>query len=402
MACLLLLSVAGVASAEIYSDFSGRISAESRLFPGSALHEGQRSHGSGLVALPSFEIEGDSGRSLAVEAFFRQEEGDGERSHADLREAYLLLLGDLGAAEWELRLGIDRVFWGVAESRHLVDIINQTDLVENPNEEFKLGQTMAHLTLSSDWGIAEFFLLPFHRKRTFPGTGGRLRPRFVVDQDLVRYESGAENKHVDLAFRYSHSVGPFDFGVSLFDGTAREPNLQLALHESGQPVLAPYYEQIRQYSLDAQMTTGPWLFKLEALHRSGSSNIFGEKDDFAAFVFGAEYTFYGMFGSAADIGVLAEWTHDARLDKATNFFQNDLFSGMRLGLNDLQGTELLFGVLYDMDSRSSSLYAEFGRRLAGNWSMRFETVTHFRVDPEDILYDTRNDSFVEFHLIYSF
>ena len=80
------------------------------------------------------------------------------RTHADLREAYFLLFGEIGDGEWELRVGIDQVFWGVTESQHLVDIINQIDLVEHPNGETKLGQPMVNITYSSDWGIVEFFV----------------------------------------------------------------------------------------------------------------------------------------------------------------------------------------------------------------------------------------------------
>jgi len=74
-----------------------------------------------------------------------------------------------------LRLGVDRVFWGVVESRSLVDIVNQTDLVEHPDEKTKLGQPMAHVTWSGDWGALEVFGLTGHRPRTFPGRHGRLR-----------------------------------------------------------------------------------------------------------------------------------------------------------------------------------------------------------------------------------
>ena len=57
-------------------------------------------------------------------------------------------------------------------------------------------------------------------------------------------------------------------------------------------VLAPYYEQIRQFGLDMQLTTGPWLLKLEAIHRAGAQNrrldqyLNYEEEDYAAFIVG--------------------------------------------------------------------------------------------------------------------
>ena len=201
-------------------------------------------------------VEDDEGRSIILTPFFRYDAGDPDRTRADLREAYLLLYGDVGEDEWELRLGVDRVFWGVLELRSLVDIVNQTDLVEHPNEKTKMGQPMVHVTWSGDWGALELFGLTLHRPRTFPGRHGRLRSKFVVDNRLISYESAAEEWHLDFAGRYSNSFGPFDIGLSVFDGTSRDPTLRPPPGGSGD-VLAPHYEQIRQFGLDTQPRSPP-------------------------------------------------------------------------------------------------------------------------------------------------
>ena len=127
-------------------EISGGFSLESRWFPETAAHPGQRSHGSGFIFTPSLYLEDDEGRSFNLSSFFRYVSADPRRTHVDLREAYVLMFGELGENEWELRFGVDRVFWGVTESNHLVDIVNQTDLVEHPDGEAKLGQPMAHIT----------------------------------------------------------------------------------------------------------------------------------------------------------------------------------------------------------------------------------------------------------------
>ena len=87
---------------------------------------------------------------------------------------------------WDLTAGFDKVFWGVMESSHLVDYINQTDAVEDVDGEDKLGQPMLHLGLQRDWGDLNFFYLPYFRERTFPGRHGRLRAFLVVDTDRAR------------------------------------------------------------------------------------------------------------------------------------------------------------------------------------------------------------------------
>ncbi len=392
-----------------YHEFYGTISLESRWFPDSPAHPGQRDFDTSVVAEPSLYLETSDGTSFTLETFFRYDSADSERSDADLREAYLLWLGQIGEDEWELRLGFDRVFWGVAESRHLVDIVNQTDLVANPNEEVKLGQPMAHLTWSGQWGVAELFALPWHRPRTYPGRPGRLRGALVVDNDRTRYESAADERHLDLAARYSQSIGPFDVGLSVFDGTSREPYLELVLECGPVPdqahrcvFLAPLYEQIRQFGLDAQMTTGGWLLKLEAIRRTGARDLRGRKEDFTAFVAGGEYTFYSVLESDIDLGLLAEWNRDDRLLRANNVFQNDVFLGSRLAFNDVEGTDLFLGVLADLTTGTRSFNVQMNRRLNDSLSLHLEGSLLENVGKDDLIHPSRRDSFFAVNLTYGF
>ena len=387
---------------EVEYEVSGQFSIESQWFPESAAHPDQRGHAAGFVMEPELYIDSIEGWSFTLAPFLRYDSADLGRTHADLREAYLLLFGDFGDDEWELRLGIDRVFWGVAESRHLVDIVNQIDLVEHPYKELKLGQPMAHLTWSGNWGMAEFFGLTYHRPRTFPGRSGRLRLPLVVDNDQVSYESAAEQWRLDLAARYSHSFGPFDIGVSAFDGTSREPFMLPSTDFSGAPTLAPHYEQIRQFGLDTQMTAGSWLFKLEAIQRLDARDRLGRKVDYSASVVGGEYTFYSILGSTVDISLLGEWNYDGRDQNATNVFQKDLFLAARFAFNDVQSTEILASVLGDAGSTSRILAFELNRRLSDLWSLNLEAIAFLDIDRADIAYDLRRDSFIDLNLTYNF
>ena len=394
-------------------EVSGRLSPETRFYPETAAHPDQRSHATGLAAEVTVYMEDDEGQSITITPFYRYDAGDPDRTHADLREAYLLLYGDVGDDEWELRVGVDRVFWGVVESRSLVDIVNQTDLVEHPDEKTKLGQPMVHLTWSGDWGALELFGLTGHRPRTFPGRHGRLRPGPVVDHTLTSYESAAEEWRLDLAGRYSGSVGPLDIGLSVFDGTSREPSL-VPTWDGSEVVLAPHYEQIRQFGLDTQLTTGSWLLKLEAIHRAGAQNrrpdpnlrrgetFRYEEEDYAAFVAGGEYTIYAPWEWDADLSLIAEWTRDGRGGRATNAFENDILLAARLGLNDEQSTEFFVGVLHSLDNGSRVLSAEFKRRLSDSWSLHVEGSAYVGIDEDDAVYDVRRDSFIGVNLDYGF
>lgn len=408
---LVLAAGAQAADRSFEVDFSGSFGLSGRWYPETGAYPGQGPHGSGFVVEPTLFVEDSDGRSLTLTPFLRYDSVDERRTHVDLREAYLLLFGQFGDGEWELRLGMDRVFWGVAESNHLVDIVNQADTVEHPNEKSRLGQPMVHLTLTGHLGTAELFLLPFHRQRTYPGRRGRWGPPLEIDPDEVEYESSAGQHHVDLAARYSHSFGPLDLGLSAFHGTTREPILRLASFRpipipGGPPIWVPhtlgaYYPQISQVGLDAQLTVESWLFKLEAIHRAGLPNALDVKDDFAGAVLGAEYTFHSVFESAADLNLLGEWSYDGRRLKATRLFQNDVFLAARLTLNDMQGTEVTAALLYDLDYVTRTVTIGWARRLSDQWSLRLEAALTFASDDADFIYLVRRDSFIGLDLVYN-
>lgn len=334
---------------------------------------------------------------LVIHPFARVDGADEARSHADLREAYWAHFGD----GYELRVGVNKVFWGVAESRHLVDIINQTDLIEDPDAESKLGQPMLQLSLPTGYGTFSGFVLPYFRERTYPGEAGRLRTALPVASDEARYESADEQQHVDFALRYSHYFGPVDLGLSYFDGTNRDPSLSPALVD-GELRLVPYYSQIRQWGLDLQYTRDAWLWKLEAIHRAGELNLAGVEEPYWAAVGGFEYTFFGVGGGASDLGVLLEYLYDERDAQTSTPFQNDAFLGLRWALNDVAGSSVLVGAIVDLEHGAQSYRLEAERRLGESWTLSVRGMIFANPQPVDPLFALRRDDYLEVEAVYWF
>lgn len=341
-------------------DIAGHLELEISTFLDDGQFAGQDYRTNTSLALaPEFYREWNDGNSsLTFTPFIRIDERDNERSHGDIRELLWVHVN----GDWEWRAGIGRVFWGVTEFNHLVDVINQTDAVDAADGEEKLGQPMINLSRVNDWGIVDFFILPGFRERTFAGSSGRLRSGLIVDEDRASYESSDEEKHVDFALRWSHSFGVFDMGAYVFDGTDREPILQV----SGLGTLTPFYQQVTQTGVDLQATVDSWLWKLEALHKH--SNF----DDYLAAQAGFEYTFYGLNESPMDLGVLLEYGWDER-DIAGGSAQNDVYLGMRFTFNDAEDTAILAGVAYDADFHSNSFLLEASRRLSDYWTIALES-----------------------------
>ncbi|GAB4181057.1 MAG: hypothetical protein Tsb002_00620 [Wenzhouxiangellaceae bacterium] len=342
-------------------DWSASIGLEGRYFLQSGRWPGQDRDLQGSVLLAPelrWRNQADNQR-ISIIPFARIDSLDEERTHTDLREAYWAYEGD----GWELLAGINKVFWGVAESRHLVDIINQSDLLEDPDEEDKLGQPMVNLAVQRDWGYLNFYLLPYFRQRNFPGREGRLRTALPVAADQREFTKGADEDDLDWALRYSHYFGSFDVGLSWFHGTSREPRFRL---DPVNDVLIPVYDEIDQIGVDVQYTGDAWLWKLEAIARDGFT------DNFIAVTGGFEYTLFQISDTAADLGLLMEYHHDGRaVTEPFTLFDDDLFIGMRLSLNDIQNTSVLGGIVYDLSSQASFINIEAERRIGDSLSAEF-------------------------------
>ncbi len=374
-------------------EFSGFATGEARLFPNEALFPGQNEQSASFALQPEYYHEFESGSSFTFVPFLRVDSGDQERTHFDIRELTYLWLQE----DYELRVGVRKVFWGTTEILHLVDIINQNDQVENIDTEDKLGQPMINVSFFRDWGTIDIFMMPFFRERTFQGVGGRLRGATPIDTDRVQYESAAEEWHSDWAMRYSHTFGDLDIGLSQFIGTNREPTLLNGTDSNGDAIKIPKYEQIKQTSVDASYVVGEWLWKLESLYRTGQGN-----DDYFAWTGGFEYTFTGILDSSMDFGVIGEWMYDTREERATNAFENDIATGLRLAVNDAASTEALFGWVQDLDTSARFLFLEASRRFGDNWLLTAELRAFIHQPMEDLFFDLRNDEIMQIELAYYF
>ena len=391
---LVLASVPPIQALEV----SGRLEIEPRGFLQSPAFPRQERHGLSVAVQPELYHSFDDDRqSLLFTPFARLDTADDRRSHFDVRELmYQRVFDDV-----ELRVGIGRVFWGVTESYHLVDVINQTDLVENVDREDKLGQPLVNLTVVRDWGVLDLFVLPGFRERTYPGPEGRLRSEPFIDTKRATYESGAGRDRVDFAVRWSNSIGDFDIGVAHFHGTSREPRLLPACPAppcnpfTGQGfVLAPRYDVVRRTSLDLQATRDANLWKLEVLHESGG----GPGDSYLAWVGGFEYTWFGVNESDADLGLLVEHLFDGRGGRAPHPLENDLFAGLRLGLNDEASTELVAGVIADSEGDSLALSLDASRRISDTWKVELEVRAWNGVENDDPMFPLRRDDYVQLTL----
>lgn len=387
LGAVLLLLFSGISNAQEESEklvshkFKLELEAEYRYFYDKALYPGQKSNFPSAAITPEYTASWNKGYDvITVKPFFRWDVDD-KRTHFDLRELYY----QKAKNNWEVSVGLKKIYWGVTESQHLVDIINQTDAVESFDNEQKLGQPMVQYSRNTNIGTFDLFYLPYFRIRSFPGEKSRLRFPVVIEDDDVTFNNKSEEWHQDFAFRWSHSIGAFDLGFSNFYGTGREPII--LQNQFGYDF---FYDVINQTGVDVQVTLGAFLWKIESIYRSS------DLQDMFAFAGGLEYTFGNVDGNGLDIGILGEYLYDDRGDLALSSAQNDVFFGSRIAFNDVQSTEFLIGGLVDMERSSNIFSLEASRRVGESWRVEAEGRILSEVsNTEPILYFFRNDSFLK-------
>lgn len=374
-------------------ELSGHIGIEDLAFINKPLDTRQhRNYLSGVVEAELYH-EWDNGNQIfAFVPFFRGAQYDSQRTHFDIRELTWVSI----AETWEFRFGIRKVFWGVTESNHLVDIINQRDRVENSDGEDKLGQPMINFAWIQDWGTLDLFLLPGFRKMSFTGTEGRPRFHPVVDSSRAKFDKTGFQRHMAYAIRWSHSIGDWDLGFSHFYGTSRDPIYQIEKDVLGNVSLIPYYQNINQTALDIQATIDSWLLKWEAIVRV--SRI----DTTFATTVGFEYTFFNISSSGLDVGLLAEYLYDSRGKQAPTAFNDDFFTGIRFALNDVQDTQLLAGIVIDSHTQAQFYSIEASRRFFDQFKLEVEARFFNGASISDPAYSLRKDSHFRIELSYHF
>lgn len=330
----------------------------------------------------------DENKIIRLSPFASLSSPDDERNRFDLREvSFLGIWGD-----WEVFLGMGKTFWGSVESVHLVDTLNQTDFIQSPQGEEKLGQPQVRLSYLSPWGEFSFFALPYFRKRTFPGSAGRLNTPLSIN-DTALYASGAQQWNFDYAFSWTHSWGDLDFTLHWFEGTERDPVLLLR----GQQLFA-YYRQSFQAGLNLSYVYQDAIFKAEVLYRNPT-----QIKEFWALATGVEYTFYNLKDSGLDLGVLLEAIYDERGALSPQGLYRHAFIGIRLNLNNSYDMSFLLAHYYNWkEQRHTQTALEAQGRIYKNWTWELEIALFYPQKDLSFRDYLRNDDFIEATLSYSF
>ena len=336
-------------------DWTHEMGAEIRSFSEPGINNQEQQHF-------SFSYQGEYYRawdysSFTFKPFVNIDVLDNERRRFDFREFYW----DFAADTWDVAIGFNKVYWGRLEFYNIVDIVNQTDLAVNQDEKF--GQPMIKFGWENSKGLLEFLIITGFRERSFPGPDGRLGLPFPVDTNNSTINNSAEIPGIDLAVRWTQSVGNnTEISLSHFSGLSREPDFGLNF-DLDNLKLIPIYETIEQTGLELEWLYEGWVVKFEA------KNVSGQDERFQVLSAGVEFTFSDIFSTGHDITIIAEQINDSREEVSPSFLERDYAMGMRWAANDEAGSEALLGFLLDPETDERLVAIEGSRRFGENFKL---------------------------------
>jgi hypothetical protein len=274
--------------------------------------------------------------------------------------------------DYNVVIGFDSVFWGVAESYNPVDVLNRKNLLTPYESKDKLGELMfASEYFFENSTLSAYYLPKFYQQKFLDkdsATG------FDIAKHIIEDEKNS------YGVRYKHIIDNIDLGLSYFSGVSREHQLI----PNGNKFNI-YYPDLAQTGLDIQLTTENALYKLEYANKSYTN------DKKYAAVVGIEY----MFIADIAINSLIEYLKSDEL----SVYQNDIMLGLRFDFEDEFGTEGLIGLIYDNEYSSKILTFSGSRRINNN--SKIETnLAIYNADDKDTLLKNVDNSLTLTYLYY--
>lgn len=238
---------------------------------------------------------------LKIEAL--KDRDDNDRNYIKVNELFI----QKEAENYDLRVGRDIKFWGALELHNITDIYNKKNIKFDPYDKDKK-----------------------------LGTDGITYKYFIEDEETLNTMVTNVDDIINFYLQYSGSrdfIGSLDF--SLIVQNNKDENRLLTYNT---------------------LLNDDTLYKLELSYLNSKTQDYYEGG------LGIEHTLYGVIG-AKDLGLIWEYYKSDRKGINQLLYQDDLFLGVRLTFNDVDSSDIVTGVIKDLDDKQNSYSIEYNTRI---------------------------------------
>lgn len=365
--------------------FKTELGFDYRIFPEKSTRypNDQNSQFSGYLK-PELELfPPDSKFEYKFSGFLRNDSSDDARDYFEIKELFVQYVDD----NFDLTIGSIQNFWGVTESAHIVDIINQKDFREDLDGEEKLGQPSIRYRRYFDMDLFSFYIMPYFRERPSSTFNKRFSSALPVNSSSL-FPGSASKNHIDFSTRFQKNLGNNDIGLIFFRGNSRDPIVTIENFN-----IVNTYKIINVLGLDYQYTSEDLLIKLETTNTNG----FGKS--YNSTVFGFEKLLPSIF-SRIEVNTLLEFQFDDRniSEAPATSLDDDIFFGFRFNLNDVNDTQFLIGSNIDTNDTSSFSILEGSRRFLDSYKLSLTYRGFNNYNNDQPFYFLKNDDYINLNI----
>jgi hypothetical protein len=337
-------------------------------------------------------------------------------------EAYLKFYNDY----LEVNGGFQLRTWGVSNSFNPSDVLNRKDLEDNYYVPDKLGDVMVgfkavipNLGFMSDLTF-EIIGFPYFQPTPLPEND----TRFALQGNVggVSFTRSDEQEYPELknsfggAASISATIKSSDISLHYYHGLEREAGFYLALDESANLRLTPFYYTIDMVGMNTETSIGKFIFHTESAFKITRANeprfhelpLLSSSDvipnDYFQFVVGLDFILNNVFGGDLTLTLeyLGEDDHEIILEEFRPF-KNDVFFGLQYQLNNTRLTQFQVGVIKDLDSQEMITQFAASTKIVKELKLSIEGVIVNQSDNADLaLSFIENNTYVLGSLSYTF
>ena len=305
----------------------------------------------------------------------RIDDQDPTRNIFILQEAMLRYQFKYWGNSFELFAGFEKFNFGANEVFKPADNLNARNFDSDVENTEKYGELTFGLRRNFSWGDISLFALPGEEYHYIPGANSRLGVGIDVQQvSYVQNVDGEEyNEEVGVIINWYGDLGDVSFFYLshldkklpifgnrnyIFDPTETACGAQLCPADG--TINTPYYYETKEYGVTSSLVFSDVILKLEAVSRNYNTSVdiltingLERPENHTDVAIGAEYTQY--LDSGAELRYLFEYAKvfDVEQDIATKrfIFQDDLYFGVHLTLNDPMDSKFNIGGIMDMSGK---------------------------------------------------
>ena len=317
----------------------------------------------------------------------------------------------------ELVIGAETLNWSSAEVFNPTDGINSRNLDSDLERPEKMAEPILRTRLRFGEGGLDLMYLPARIEPRFPGAASRLN---WAGSALGQAYWGDQNGHVSrkrfahqLAVRADQTFGSTDLTLHYVSHADRAMPGIAVNQMTGEAV--PIYSHTQRIGGSVVSQVGDWLVKFESEYRSpqatetpmGYQRVLDGPESHYALVLGADYGW--TYESDGEGTLLLEAQTIQKANGSTKGiglvgpFQRDCLVAYRHAFNDVDGTELLFGWLFDLEMLGEGIATVSGsQRLSNTWKLEGKLQYVNAPDTDSLLNAQHENAAVYVDLVRSF